>query len=144
MIHKFRLLLFPPYVIFAHPFFFFKKCPCDFQILEFKLSFPIVMWWKKCIFTNSDFIIRKPQNRVRSLIFSDSPKHHFLREKQFGLYNLNCISINSEHVCNMNNLFKDHINLSNFHLYVFRSLLVALDQKSGFSRYLIGLLRNSS
>jgi len=36
-------------------------------------------------------------------------------KKHFGLYNLNCISINFRHVCNMGSQFKDHINLANSH-----------------------------
>jgi len=36
-------------------------------------------------------------------------------EKQFKLYNPNCISINFEHVYNMDNQFKDYINLPNYH-----------------------------
>jgi len=38
--------------------------------------------------------------------------------KQFGLYNPNCIITNYEHVCNMDNQIKDHINLLNSHPYV--------------------------
>ena len=51
----------------------------------------------------SDYIIRTPH------------KHPFSREKQFGLYNLNCISTNYEHVCNMDSHFMNNINLRNFH-----------------------------
>jgi len=40
-----------------------------------------------------DYIIRKPL------------KHPFFKVKQFGLYNPNCISTNSKHVCNMDSHF---------------------------------------
>jgi len=43
----------------------------------------------------------------------DTPKHPFSREKQFGLYNLNCISTNPKHVCNMYSHFRDNFNLPN-------------------------------
>jgi len=49
-----------------------------------------------------DYIIRKP------------PKP-FFKVKQLGLYNLNCISTNSKHVCNMDSHFMDNINLPNSH-----------------------------
>jgi len=55
----------------------------------------------------SDYKIRTPY------------KHPFSEEKQFGSYNLNCISTNFVFVCNMGNQFKDDINLSNSHPSVF-------------------------
>ena len=51
----------------------------------------------------SDYIIRTPH------------KHPFSSEKQFGLYNPNCISTNSKHVCNMNCHLMDNINFLNSH-----------------------------
>jgi len=50
-----------------------------------------------------DYIIRTP------------PKPHFSSEKQFRLYNLNCISTSSKYICNMNSHFRDNINLPNSH-----------------------------
>ena len=52
------------------------------------------------------------KNRARYMICSDCiirtpPKHPFSREKQFGLYNPNCISTNFKHVCNMNSHFME-------------------------------------
>jgi hypothetical protein len=59
---KIRLLLFPSYSFIMCPIYFLRKCPWDFRILDSELSFSIVMRWKKNeFFTNSDFIIRKPQ-----------------------------------------------------------------------------------
>jgi len=54
----------------------------------------------------SNYIIRTP------------PKHHFSKEKQFELYNPNCISTNSKHVCNMDSHFMNNINIHNSHPYV--------------------------
>jgi len=62
-------------------------------------------------------------NKAQSLFFfSDykirtAPKHRFSREKQSGLYNMNCISTNYESVCSMDNQFKNNINLQNSHPY---------------------------
>ena len=65
------------------------------------------------------------KNRARYMIFSDyiiqTPrKHHFSREKQFGLYNPNCISTNHnhKHVCNMYSHFRDNISLANSYPFV--------------------------
>ena len=77
------------------------------------------------------------KNKVRYMIFSDyiirtpPPKHHFSREKQFGLYNLNSINSNSKHVCNMDSHFRDNINLPNSSL-CFGSLIFVHSEKSGF------------
>ena len=67
----------------------------------------------------SDFKIQTPH------------KHPFLGGKQFGLFNPNYIITNSKSVCNMDNPFKDHINLPNSHPSVLRSLLVVLSKKIG-------------
>ena len=123
---EFRLLLFSSYVFLARSIFL-PKHPSDYIIRIW--VFP-TLGWKIEFFTNSDFIIWKPKkNRALYLIFSDyriwtPPKHHFSREKQFELYNSNCISTNSKHICNMHSHFKDNINLP--------KLSVVLTKKSGF------------
>jgi hypothetical protein len=71
------------------------------------------------------------QDSLRRDFLRDStpqnPKFHrldpfFMMLMQFGLHNSNCISTNSEHVCNMDSHFKDNINLPNSHLRVFMIL----------------------
>jgi len=67
------------------------------------------------------FIIRKPKKIGRVPSFFSNyrirppSQHHFSREKQFEMYNSNHISTNFESVCNMDNQFKNHINLPNSH-----------------------------
>ena len=123
---KFWSLFF--YYYFSHPIhfscalFFFPECHWDFRILKSELSFSFVMGWKNEFFTNSDFIIRKLQIKtghvtwIFRIIESEHPLNTpFQGEKLLGLYNLNYISTNFEHVCNMDSHFKDNINLPNSH-----------------------------
>jgi len=79
----------------------------------------------------SDYIIRTP------------PKHPFSREKQFGLYNPNCISTNFKHVCNMDSHFMNNTNLPNSHPFVLGHYYLFLVKNRVF-RLLDGLLRNFS
>jgi len=106
------------------PYFFMKMFMwfLDYRIRNvYSLCFVVGWGGKSEFFINSDFIIRTPQKIGCVLWFfriikSEHPLNTlFLGEKQFGLYNPNCISTNYEHVCNMDNQFKDHINLHNFH-----------------------------
>jgi len=60
-------------------------------------------------------------------LLNPNPKHPYFGGKQYRLCNLNCIGISFEYVCNIDNQFKDHINLHNF-----RQLLVVLSQKYKF------------
>jgi len=60
------------------------------------------------------------KNRTRYMIFPDyiirtPPKHHFSREKQFRLYNPNCISTNLNMFVTWIVIFGNYINLPNFH-----------------------------
>jgi len=109
---------------FSRALYFFQKCPCDFWMLKFELSFSFVIGWKKWVFHQFGFYNPKTsKNMEHYLMFSDyrvrtPPKHPISRKKQFGLYNLNSSSTNSELVCNMDNQFKDHINLLNYHPHV--------------------------
>ena len=105
----FLLLLFPPYHFSRALFFFFRKCLWDFKILESGLSFSFIMGWKNEFFTDSDFIIRNPKKIgcvpcfFRIIEYKHPLKHTFSGEKHFGLRNPNCMSTNSEFVCNLDN-----------------------------------------
>jgi len=117
-------LLFPPCCLFARLVNFSKMhlCNSDFEIqIQFFLCYRVKNW---VLHQLKFFRIMQSENLKKighaTYFFSDyiiwnPPKNPFSVEKQFKLYNLDCISINFEFVCNMDNQFKDNINLSNSH-----------------------------
>jgi len=119
-IYQKNILPFPPYVILVRPMFL-TKMPLKFPDFIIRTGVFLCYRVKKWVTDFSGFCNPETsKNRARYIIFSDyiirTPhKHHFSREKQFGLYNPNCISTNSKHVCNMDNHFRDNINLPNSH-----------------------------
>jgi len=102
-------------------FFFTRKMSIWF--LDFRIWTEIFLCYeiKKWVFHQFGFHDSKiSKNRACSFPFSiyriwTPPKHAFSGEKQFRLYNPNCISTNFESVCNMNNQIRDYINLPNSH-----------------------------
>jgi len=116
---------------FFHPMCFshallFPKIP--FRLYNPNLSFSHPRVKKNEFFTNSDFIIRKPQKIGRAIWFFQiikSEHRHplnslfFMVLMQFWLRNPNCTSTNSEHVCSMDSHFKDNISLPHSYLCVF-------------------------
>jgi len=107
---NFWLLLFPPYVFLARSIYFlYENAHGIFGFYNPNWVFLLFWGWKNEFFTNSDY--ENPntlENRARSLLFLDyrirTPiKHPYSGKKQFGLYNLNCFSTNSKHICNLNN-----------------------------------------
>ena len=115
-----RVLLFPPYDILTRPTFL-TKMPLKFSDFIIRIGVFLCYRVKNELRIFSGFCNPETStNRTRYMIFSDyiietPPKHPFSREKQFGLYNPNCISTNSKHVCNMDSCFRDNINLPNSH-----------------------------
>ena len=115
-------LLFSTYLFLAHPiiYLFFTKMLMRFLDFRIWIEFSFIIW-KKWVFHQFRFYnLKTSKNRTRSFLFLDyriwtPSKHPFLGWKQFRLYDLNCININSEYVCNIDNQFKDHINLLNSH-----------------------------
>jgi len=117
-----RLLLFPPYPFLVRLIFFLSKMPLRFSDFKIRTEFFLCYGMKKkWVFHPFGFYNPKAsKNRARYMNFSDyrirtTPKHHFSRKKQLGLYNSNWISTNCEHVCNLDSHFKDNNNLPNSH-----------------------------
>ena len=109
------VLLFPPRALF----FFLPKISLKFLDFIIRTGVFLCYRWKNELQIFFGFFNPKiSKNRARYMIFSNyiirtPPKHHFSKEKQFELYNPNCISTNSKHVCNMYSHFRDNINLPN-------------------------------